>query len=172
MRFYEHIAVGFAANAALFWILSKTGFFSLQFFQNTPLALTFLLAIALFSLLPDVDSLNSFASKLFQLALLAFAAASVIEFSSVKSVVPLAKAVFALLLLVGHFLYAKSGRMHRQFPHTFAFGALACAAAFMLTGSKTVALASAVAFASHLAADGHLLAALKQDASLLFRKGF
>ncbi|GEM_PF-6333111 len=169
MRFYEHIVIGLAANAALFWFLSKTGFFSFTFFQNTTLAAAMLFAIALFSILPDVDSINSFASKLFRLVLLFVALASVIEFVYGKSVFALGKAVLAALVFVGHFLYAKSGRMHRQFPHTFTFGILACLAAFLLTWSKTIALASAIAFASHLIADGHFFNALKRDFSF-FKK--
>jgi len=170
MNSYAHIALGFAANAALLWFLAQAGY-AFPIMQNVPLAFAVAISIALFSILPDIDSINSLASKLFKLALLLAAASWTYEFFASKSALALAKAVFALLAVGGHFLYAKSGRMHRQFPHTFAFGALACIAAFLLTGSKTVALASAIAFASHLAADWHVLAALKMD-FLRLKKSF
>ncbi|HLD62642.1 MAG TPA: metal-dependent hydrolase [Candidatus Norongarragalinales archaeon] len=170
MNSLEHIALGFAANASVLWILSQAGYY-LPVMQNAPLVLAAAAAIALFSILPDVDSINSLASKLFRLFALLAAAGWAYEFFSSKSAFALAKAVFALLAVAGHFLYAKSGRMHRQFPHTFSFGALACVAVFLLTGSKAIAIASAIAFASHLIADWHFLAALGRDSSF-FKKIF
>lgn len=163
MRFHEHLALGFAANAAAFWLLYVSGWFNPALLQNTALALTAVFSIALFSILPDVDSINSFASKILRLLLLVIALSSIIEFVSTQSLFPLAKAFAALLVFTGHFLYAKRGKMHRQFPHSLLFGAAACAALYLLTSSKSIALSAAIAFLSHLLADWHLANAFKQD---------
>ena len=153
MNYKQHIAVGFAAAALALWGLVQAGFLQLKTFFDPVLAAELFLATLLFSVLPDIDARNSKVSGALQFLLLAAAAFGAGEFLLTKNPSALAKTALAIPLLIAHFLYAKSGRKHRRFPHSPVFGALACVAVFVLTGSKTVAFAGAVAFASHLIAD-------------------
>lgn len=163
MKFYEHIAIGLLANAALLWLLSQNGLFRLSALLNPVFSASLFTAITLFSILPDIDSINSLASKTLRLALFLVALASLFEFAATRDAFALGKAVAALLVFGGHFLYAKTGRMHRQFPHTFVFGIIACVIAYAMTNSKSIFLVSFVSFALHLAADGNFFSALKHD---------
>ena len=151
MKFWNHVLLALAANAIAFY-------FILQLRIASGYTLVFLLeAIVItvvFAGLPDIDSIKSHASKIFRLALGIIAVWGLYEFIALQNTVGLAKAAGALLAFVGHFLYAKSGRMHRQFPHSFAFGTLACIAVLIATGSKLLSLAAAISFLSHLLADG------------------
>ena len=153
MNFRKHVLLGFLTNLLAFGVLIQAKVLSPYFAFNPPFALTLLVAIALFSILPDVDSSNSMASKLLKLFLALIIIFSSIQFISTGDVGILVKIVLVVLVFAGHFLYAKRGKMHRQFPHTLAFGAIACFILFLLTSSETIAGAGAVAFASHLAAD-------------------
>ena len=156
MNYKQHVAIGFAANALALWVLVQAGFLPMKTFYNPVLDAELIAVVLLFSVLPDVDALNSKVSRLLQFLLLAVAAVGVGEFFLTKNPWALAKTALALLLLLAHFLYAKSGRKHRRFPHSPAFGAAACLVVFALAGSKTVALAGAIAFALHLLADEFL----------------
>jgi hypothetical protein len=156
MNYYQHIAIGFIANSIAFLALVQAKVLSPYSAFNPVFSLTLLLSIALFSILPDVDSSNSVASKLLKAFLALLIVLYALEFISTRSTSSLVKIVLAVLVFTAHFLYAKRGRMHRQFPHTPAFGVLACVVLFMLTGSKTVVLAGGIAFASHLVADWKL----------------
>lgn len=170
MKFREHLLIGLLANALVFWILAKAGFYStnpLAGFPPNPAflltALAVLASILVFSVLPDIDESGSEASKLLRLALLAAALYYAIDFALTKNYWSIAKAGLGALLFLLHLAYARGDFLHRRFPHTFTFGVAACIAAFLLTGSKTVAVAGFVAFASHLIADWHVLTALRQD---------
>ncbi|MFH1056825.1 MAG: metal-dependent hydrolase [Candidatus Micrarchaeota archaeon] len=157
MKYYQHIAIGFLANGLAFGLLVQAKLFNPSVFYDVSFAFQVFLAIFLFSILPDVDSIGSFASKIFRFALLLSAGFFAWEFYATRNPSSLIKILAVALVAMGHFLYAKRGRMHRQFPHTLAFGVLACVAIFALTGSKTVALSGGIAFLSHLLADGRLL---------------
>ncbi len=175
MNFYEHVLIGFVANALAFWILATQGIYALNpglvsslqsglfLLSSLYSLLPVLFSIALFSVLPDIDESGSGPSKLLRLSLGAVAVLYAVDFLFAKNVLSAVKSGAAAVGLLLHLAYARGDFLHRRFPHTFTFGIAACAAAFLLTGSKTVAVAGFIAFASHLAADWHVAGALKRD---------
>lgn len=170
MKYPHHLAIGFILVALAFWVLGYEKLYRLNPLSNAFLFLQVLLATAVFSMLPDIDESNSNASKALRLVFFITALVSAIEFAVTKNNFALARSVVALVILVVHFAYARSDFLHRRFPHSFTFGVLACIAVFLLTASKLVAFAAAIAFFSHILADWHVLNALRNDKRLWLGK--
>jgi len=162
VNYKAHLLIGLSANALAFALAAGLHLFSLNAVAANPVLVAgIILAAVVFSILPDIDSSKSVASWIFRLVLFAATAFFAVDYYLTKNVFSLYKAAGTIFLFALHFAYAQDGKMHRRFPHSLAFGALACLAVFILTGSKLAALAGCVAFLSHLAADGRIFSSLK-----------
>lgn len=170
MKYPYHLAIGFLMVALAFWLLDYQKIYHFNPLSNFFLSIQILVAAAVFSMLPDIDSSSSNASKALRLVFFLISLLSAIEFAITKNNFALARSVVALVVLIVHFAYARSDFLHRRFPHSFTFGALACIAVFLLTASKLVAFAAAIAFFSHILADWHVLNALRNDKRLWLGK--
>lgn len=140
MRWRAHAILGAGAG------LAAAYFFGFSFFD----ALIACAASAISALLPDLDLRKSKASKVLgALALVAAVAAAVIfSGGSLLRGLMVFGALLALLLALDWFLRPK----HRTVTHTGAAALAFSAACFFIFGWK-IALACAIGYISHLAAD-------------------
>lgn len=155
------------------------------FFTFTALILFYLLGINLlnnlvlvisvtfiFSIIPDIDSRGSNASRLLHLT----SVITLIILSLTNSITDFSKSV--LVLLIGtlefyHFFYARNDKKHRQFTHTFTFGIISSLILFVIFNSVIVFIACFLSFTSHILGDSYVSTAVKKDKKLLkkiFRK--
>lgn len=132
--------------------------------------LAFGLTVVLFSILPDIDSKRSKISWILHLTVLVIIAWLYLR------MIPFNAHSILLIGFIGYLeiynnLYARNHRTHRQFPHTFTFGALCTGVLYLITGSEVLTMLGAFCFVLHLVLDMHVTAALSGDARL-WRKVF
>lgn len=160
MNYDAHLVFSGLVNGIFLFILYKI--FGINIFQ-TELILPLIITIYIFSILSDVDHPASHISGILYLALLILFGSSAHDFFQTLNPIDLLKIALAVGIFIIHINYAEDSYLHRRFPHTFTFGAIACIILFLLTKSILVTVVGAISFFTHILSDGHLDQAIERD---------
>ncbi|MBN1386016.1 metal-dependent hydrolase [Candidatus Woesearchaeota archaeon] len=126
------------------------------------------IAVYVFSNLPDIDNANSKMSYTFFLFYIIFFMLGLSDHKS-NPLLSIGKMMLAMLMGWYHVMVMEKGRKHRKFPHTFTFGILASLILWLYT-SLPIALTGFFCFFLHLLFDRHVSAALRNDMHMWLRK--
>lgn len=150
MNYQGHLIFSLVVNGVVLFILHSLGL-------SVELSLPLIAAFGIFTLLPDIDSRNSIASRLLFMVLGAVFLGSIAEILvNGLNLLSGGGIVLTISLFLIHLVISRDDRLHRAFPHTLAFGAIACAAFFLISGSFLATLVAAISFLSHVVADKHI----------------
>lgn len=148
-NYQQHIFLGFITTTMFLVLLQTT--LKIDVFNAYTLYIA-IIATLIFSILPDIDHKNSRASNLtlIGVAIVIFAILFSLIKISLKNILPI-----ILLLGIGvyHIFFAKNGKDHRQFPHTFIFGFAISFLFLIITQSFIGFYVAILSFSSHLLLD-------------------
>lgn len=132
MHYKEHLLFSGIVNGIFLFVACTL--FKINLFEPSlffPLIATFYI----FSLLPDIDHPRSHISGILFLLLFYLFASSAYDLYKTFDLFNLIKMGIAFGIFIVHASYAEDSYLHRRFPHTFTFGAIASIILYFLVNS-------------------------------------
>ena len=121
-----------------------------------------IIAVYIFSNLPDIDNAKSKMSKTFFIFYIVLGLFGISSLFSANILVGLLQISVALILGYYHYIVAEDSKQHRKFPHTFTFGVFTSLILWFFT-SFAIFLIGLLCFILHIIADNHIHNALERD---------
>ena len=167
MNYKQHLIFGGIINGIFLFVLYRLDIIIFESIAFLPLLTTFYI----FTLLPDIDNPKSHISKVVLLLLLYLLASSIYGLYKAPDMYEFFK-IFILscvfvLFVVYVTIFAEDTYLHRGFPHTFTFGAIACTMLYLIVNSLLITLVGAISFFTHILCDGHVRESIKRDIHIL-----
>ena len=120
-----------------------------------------IIAIFIFSNLPDIDHSKSKITKLFFLIYFILLIYGIIDIFD-KEIIGIIKIIISIFLIIYHLIIGENSSKHRKFPHTFTFGIISSIILYIFT-SITISFVGFICFSLHIIEDKYFNKAINND---------